>query len=292
MITALEINNPADSGVPWWKDCKHLPQSGKLEFGPGINVLFGANGSGKSAILQALARSLHCHQGGMQAVSQTSLGFEGGEKFGLLPRHDGGPVLFHDPGQAAGLIGGGFDDDFFSVGLSNAMFKGSAGQTTLMRGQSALDSLFRDVAVPPLDWKLGKELVTRRYPDVVSFLAGNIEGPASAAAAKVPTLLLDEPERSLSLPYQQIFWEKVLLSVFRRRKKNPIQVIVATHSIFALDLPVHYIEVEPGSLKAARDAIEQSWVAAKLMGKAVQEERRRAQAAEVENTTEEEADVP
>ena len=59
----------------------------------------------------------------------------------------------------------------------------------------------------------------------------------------VPTLLFDEPDRSLDIPLQARFWELMALVGIRRER----QIIAASHSVFALGLPgVNYIEVVPG----------------------------------------------
>ena len=62
-------------------------------------------------------------------------------KSGITFEHDGHGVRHFDPSHAAGLLGGGsaFDDDFFSSGVMNAMFKGSAGQTTGFRFDELLN---------------------------------------------------------------------------------------------------------------------------------------------------------
>ena len=66
------------------------------------------------------------------------------------------------------------------------------------------------------------------------------------------TVLLDEPDKSLSIPNQQALWTQSLPGLARH-----CQVIVATHSPFALaaPAPVTVIEFEPGYVEACRAAV-------------------------------------
>jgi predicted ATPase len=64
------------------------------------------------------------------------------------------------------------------------------------------------------------------------------------------TVMMDEPERSYDLPLQATVWR------FLRAQSTRIQFIVASHSVFALNIPeAHYIELESGYLEAAKAAV-------------------------------------
>ncbi len=61
-----------------------------------------------------------------------------------------------------------------------------------------------------------------------------------------PTLLLDEPSRSLDIPTEALFWGNTPVNC----EKKDFQCIAATHSPFALLLKnVHYIETKPGYIE-------------------------------------------
>lgn len=258
MIHSLEINNIAESGTPWWASCTKLPQKGSMYFEPGLNIIFSQNGDGKSTILAAIAHALQCLQGGVQVVTPDFLSYSGGRKRGILPRHDGGKIVYFDPGKAVGLLLGLFDYDFLSDGVFNSTYKGSSGMTTLARGDKALRPLFQGTEVPELRWKADKG----REKDLAAFLEGNLDSPPER---KIPTILLDEPDRSLSLKNQALFWRRLVEGFRYRPPDDQVQVIVATHSIFALGMPVNYIELSPGEVEDASRAVRSSHLVSDML---------------------------
>ena len=132
MITELAINDVNRSCVIHARNVPFFQNRTSVEFKPGLNILFGGNGSGKSTILTSMARMLHCEQGGRTCVTGDSLyavyqvpmadpASRHGEKSdtmgdGILPVHDGQCVLYLDPSKAIGLAGGSFDYDFMTEG--------------------------------------------------------------------------------------------------------------------------------------------------------------------------------
>jgi hypothetical protein len=207
------------------------------------------------------ALSLAAEQGGVSTVTQDWLrnvvtgGFGGDAKVGTLLEginvvHDGQPVMYGNPRNAVGLIGGGFDDDFFSQGVEAAMYKGSTGYTTMKR-------LHRMIAVSQND---------APFPEKIDFRAGvtsvsdtwkpRLDAALKLLEAQIPkgpkTLIFDEPESGLAIPAQGNLFNLL----FKAARKNGFQIIVATHSPFSLCLPdANYIEMTPDYLKYAQDAI-------------------------------------
>lgn len=255
MIHSFEILNPDKTHIPWLAKVPALAKPRKFEFKPGLNILWGRNGSGKSTVLKAMARLLHCEQGGQPCVTQTSIStlvehFRFSDKKAMqdLPKavtlhHDGQGVRCFDPGNAVGLMGGGaaFDDDFFSMGVSNAMFKGSAGQQTMFRFDAVAGAIL-DKKVPKVEWKFGKN-VNSTWTEYVKVAETFLKGEGEPGQ---PTILLDEPERSYDLPKQINVWR------FIRAYSSEVQFIVASHSLYALRIPeAHYIELDEGYLTDA-----------------------------------------
>jgi predicted ATPase len=248
--------------VKWLSSVEAFKKPCTFEFKPGLNVLWGRNGSGKTSLTKVLARLFHCEQSNHPIVTQESLtDLVGGSfvdtidlKAGLKITHDGQGVRHFDPGHAVGLMGGGaaFDWDFGMEGIANTMFKGSAGQTTMFR----FDRLVNEIVageVPEVEWKFSRENLRGSWADraklATFFLKGNAEkGP--------PTILLDEPERSYDLNAQVGVWR------FLRAHADQIQFIVASHSLFALKIPdAHYIELSPRYLAGSEAVLEilQKW---------------------------------
>ena len=262
MIHSLDIKHPANTPLKWLGQVESLKAPRNFTFTPGLNILWGRNGSGKSTVLKLMARVLHCEQGGGPLISETSLsdlcarinmyrGKEGLTKDLILGsmvlRHDGQGVRLFDPGKAVGLTGGSFDYDFGMAGIQNTMFKGSAGQTTMFRFEEILSQCVDGKPAPEIRSKISRDRVNDLWQDrfdlAEAFLKGNAEkGPA--------TVMLDEPERSFDLPLQAQCWR------FIRAAARTHQIIVASHSVFALNIPeANYIQMEPEYLAASQRAV-------------------------------------
>ena len=287
MIDALTIQSRKESCMPWVEQLDYFKRNPETTFKPGLNILFGGNGSGKSTVLQLLAQSLAAAQGGTSVVTSSWMhdlfGFGSDEvKLPCQVVHDGQPVMFFDARAKEGLIGGAFDDDFFSLGIANTMAKGSTGQLGLRRLDRLLRVLIADIkgpqeAEPPaeekpkrrgkkndaakaapkaqdgfpeaIEWRVNRKSVNdtwkARLDQVEALFAPKREvGPR--------TFIFDEPESGFSLPWQAGLWA----NVFSKVDPAKHQVIIATHSPFALGIPgAHYIEMSPGYLSEAQVAV-------------------------------------
>jgi energy-coupling factor transporter ATP-binding protein EcfA2 len=258
VIDRLVIVDPNNTVIPWWANIKAFQGKTEFTFKPGINVLWGRNGSGKSSLVKMLARLTHCEQGGVSKVTSESLRefrpIGGGPRTGQQLVSDGKGVWHCDPSVAVGLIGGAFDYDFMDMGVRNTMFKGSHGETTLMRVFEILKGM-KERKVPTIEYKSGKP--TKPGVKADRWQKENYENWLEATKylredskeSGPPTVLLDEPDRSMDIPTQLRFWDTLTAHA-----KN-YQMIVATHSMFALDVPgANYIEVDFGYLNECRRA--------------------------------------
>jgi len=269
MISAIEVTDPMRSSVHWWDKVAWLKGRQRIDFKPGLNILWGPNGSGKSTVLTLIARMLHCEQGGVSCVTSRSIEnaftvagtSRNGDRtetlpVGVVPVHDGQPAMHFDPSHAVGLECGGaaIDWDFSNMGIANTMFQGSSGQTVMMRINTILGAIIRPTEFPKtIEWKHPLVEPTERPTDkwrmkaweVAQFLKGTIERGQ-------PTVLLDEPDRSLSLKTQAGLWQNLA-----KRYAGNIQIIAASHSPLALKLPgANYIEIEPGYLAECERVME------------------------------------
>lgn len=245
MIHGIRVNNtdPKQTVCPWWHEVPWLKGKTEIPLGPGLNVIFGRNGSGKSTVLSTIAKLLCCETGDRQLIGQWTTrdlyeghGDKGTLKLGVEPLHDGSPIVHFDPSKTVGLFGGAFDWDFGDMGIRNAMFKGSSGQTSLMRMDTCLAAALKG-KWPKVEWKIPKD----RFNDLVKFLEGD--------GTKVrPTLLMDEPSRSLDLRT-----EIRLFQLLQKIADSGVQVIIATHSVFALHMDgANFIETEAHYVEDAR----------------------------------------
>lgn len=250
MITKLTINDPAKLPIKWWEKAECLKKIKTLEFKPGLNVLWGRNGSGKSSVLALLAKFFHAEQGRYTFISRESLsefvpyGTKPIEVFGSATiEHDSQGVMYFNPDHRPGLVGGmaGFDYDFMDAAMGNIFVKGSCGELEMYQLNQCLAAI-KDGKRIDVKFKHKKEESERQY--LQEFLKGNIPDGQ-------PTFLLDEPERSCDLPVQ-----KALMN-FLQKRATDVQIIVASHSVFAANIPgANYIEFSEGYLAKCRDVIE------------------------------------
>lgn len=248
MIYKLRVVDPTKAALPWWSEVEWLKGRTEINFGPGLNILFGKNGSGKSTVLKGIAKMLCCLDGDQQLVGDHTC-FDFSEydavlkeyriKMGVVPEHDGSPIMHFDPSQKVGLVGGGFDWDFMDSGLRNTMFKGSAGQTCIMRMNRALSIALGHAEWPEVIWK------GRQRPELVALFKGD-------GKRVRPTLLMDEPSSNLDLRT-----EIRLMEILQKIADSGVQIIVATHSVFALHFKgARYINTSPGYSDLSRIDVE------------------------------------
>ncbi len=250
MIYSLDIKDPSKTPISWLGAVPALMTPRRFVFNPGLNVLWGRNGSGKTTLIKLIATLLHCEQGSVPLVTHTSLHSLVGTrepaqiKSAIQLEHDGQGVRHLDAGHTVGLIGGkaAFDWDFGSEGISNVMFRGSAGETTIRNVSRIFDAVVRG-QVPKVEWKCERRKVKPGLELADHFLRGNAKkGP--------PTVILDEPERSNDLNTEVGVWR------FLRAFSPRVQFIVASHSLFALRIPeASYIELSPGYLDGSVKAL-------------------------------------
>lgn len=280
---------------PWVAESEFLKKDRSISFKPGLNIIFGPNGSGKSSLLQMMGMTMAAVQGGRSCVTSSWIydlvGFHGKEHGipGKL-RHDGQPIMYFDARAKEGIVGGSFDDDFFSLGFENSMRRGSTGQLVLarldrmlsiLRGAPVVGEVPSATTTKPKKKTSGAPVSKRNpgrrasestsnasihsFPTEIEYKVTRGDNSVWAAKLKIleglfiasispgpKTMLFDEPESGFSIDWQARFWSGL------RDKVNPqeFQVIVATHSPFALGIEgANYIEMEEGYIKQSKNAL-------------------------------------
>lgn len=249
MITELNFksNVPRTSslyhGLEYARDLPAFQGGKTFTFNPGVNIIYGENGCGKSTILKILALTLAAKQGGRSVVTSDWHHSAKNEDnvFGVI--HDGQPVLSCDTNIDVGLIMGHFDDDFFEAGLEATLRRDSSGWTRLNRMKHVLNAL-KD---------------TKNFPEHIEIKGynKNITLP-DVLKATIPvgqrTILIDEPESALSFSAQQ----NIIRFIIQNAKDNDYQVIMATHSPFILeycnsdDITFHSLSKDPHYLMSSQ----------------------------------------
>lgn len=252
MIDGLVINDPNDTPIKWWGKNEALKNLASAKFSPGLNILWGKNGAGKSSLLTLMARLFHAEQSRFSVVTTSSISelysATGKRPKGIEVIHDGQGIAYFDPQHKVGLVGGmaGFDDDFFSEGVAAMFNRGSSGQT-VSSGLGEIFAKLKDKATLNPEFRIKKgsvnSLWAKRAEAIESFFSPSME------KGKI-TILLDEPDRSLDIPTQKLIWRGL------RNLSQKYQLIVASHSTFAVDVKdAIYIELSSGYLAECREAI-------------------------------------
>ena len=234
-----------------------------FEFTPGLNIIFGPNGSYKSVCLNTIKAYCGIPKGGWSRINDPSqLGTTSKGQFPFAYRAftpgncdawvgwDGTPSFFNDGDIKV-------DATFFwdkerqsADGITTEAEQFDALATKPSSGQyriQRINKIMQVIQTPP---------DLSRVPDHVydkQKAAAEIEYLASLPRKGPMTLLFDEPERAIALPKA-----KELFEIFVTLSKS-FQIIMATHSPFILFVKeANIIDMEPGYSDTCREIIKEA----------------------------------
>lgn len=262
MISEIVFGNIAKSKMfSYAAEVAFFKANKKIVFPPGLTILFGPNGCGKSTILKIIGLCLAAEQGGLSVVTQGWLQTVIDSSFGpglktkqssvLAPikvKHDGQPILFGNPRNSVGVRSGRIDDDFFSQGMLNATARDSTGEATMRKLRGMLAALHKDVGFPEeIERRVDAKSVNSVWKEKLA-MADVLLAPSIPKGQR--TQIFDEPESGLALPVQGNLFDML----HQTAAHNDFQVIVASHSPACLGLAgVNYIDMTPGYLAHSLD---------------------------------------
>ncbi len=246
---------------PHWDSVAFLKDKESIKFSPGLNILFGGNGSGKSTIVNTLAHLMHCEQGGFQKLTEQSFRMVTkriGDGFDLVDQtviHDGMDTRFVSAERLVGTeLGSQLDYDFIEgqISFMRAKNEMSSGQLSFVKVNRLFSEPWRK---GPAEQKISSKGVNGMWKGPLEKVETFLKGTPREDEPFRMCFLLDEPDRSLDFKKQAMLWE----ALRSHNTTGMAQFIVATHSPFALDLPeANYIETEPGALDSMRGVLS-SW---------------------------------
>lgn len=257
MIYELVIENPEATPISHWHYVPFLSEPKTIEFKPGLNILFGQNGTGKSTVIDGMSRLLHCRETNWPVVTKTSVAlFARSDGFladGLSLHHDGQPARYLGI-QPSSVVPEEKAVQKVQLAMKESVTKGRT-STKMSSGQASIAKLIRF---------LKHDAVKTRYKFKSSGISPAMRETWEAAVAslkagkvrpgnpKQQVVLLDEVDHNLDFAHQAMVW-RMLRTLVAEGKH---QIIIASHSPFAVNVPgAHYIETSPGYLDAARAAL-------------------------------------
>jgi energy-coupling factor transporter ATP-binding protein EcfA2 len=233
-----------------------------FNFTDGLNVLFGSNGCGKSTLMKCMKAYCCLQHGGWSAISDfNKLGAGGVGNFPFVYRAftptgecdtrvdwDGTATFYNDSDMRIDDMSWFFNKDILKQeGLTTeaeqmdfVAKRPSSGQTRIKK----LNKIFNIAKNPPKFWETTPNNNRYEHMEVayVTSLPRN---------GKV-TILLDEPEKSLSIPKQ------IELFKFLKEFQNDLQIIISTHSPFILfEDGINIIEMEENYIQTCKDVIKE-----------------------------------
>jgi energy-coupling factor transporter ATP-binding protein EcfA2 len=254
MIYELCIDDPKHTPVPHWHKVKFLKGQDRIEFKPGLNIIYGPNGSGKSTLLTGLAILMHCWHSNWPRVSKESI-MDFFRPVGLC----GGMVLEHDgsPARYLGVEPPGFPPEkgVEKVALSLKSSTDMRGKSTnnMSHGQATVSHLIRFLKAKPerVRYSFTRAKATAKWAPIYEVGIESIKNVRKQRGVpKQQVILLDEIDRSLDFAKQAGVWKQL------RHLATDHQIIIASHSPFAVSVPgAHYIETTPHYLQNSRKAL-------------------------------------
>jgi predicted ATPase len=228
-------------------------------FTKGLNVLFGPNGCGKSTLLGILGAYSGTRAGWSKFMSPMILSGKK-ELYPEIFKHDspggcqakvvwdGSPSFLTSPEvrKSPGGVEESQDGVFSTKDVMREMFsRPSSGEMGIFHLKKMFEVLSRppDLTMLPKDYMKANDLWKGAMDSFKAYvMALPKNGP--------PTILLDEMDRSLTIPNQVKLWSSVLPEAARR-----FQVIIATHCPYALVYADNVVELQEGYVDECREAV-------------------------------------
>lgn len=261
MIESISTDISKSKMFKYAKDLEVFKNNERIEFKPGLNILFGWNGSGKSTVLKIIGHTMAAVQSGSSVITARHLRETTDYIFGeskvidtinIDVVHDGQSITYKDFNHEEHH----FDDDFFGMSVDDMFTRSgkSTGEIVLI-GTSKIIKLVKDSASidKAIRYVRDGNNVTRDdfYGRINEVWQSKLEVSENRLKPKLDklgqyTILLDEPDSNTGFVPQMSIWD------FFKKKSvvDKFQLIVATHSVASLGIKgANYIDFDKGEYR-------------------------------------------
>ena len=244
MVDNIKITSGYPLGIVSIKDDKTKVFPKKVEFRPGMNILFGPNGCGKSTIIKTIAANAMTVRGwssmnfgplkmgldksdaNVKKFIEKELGFKSNMKFD-------GPVYYHNDFDMSKYAGWKTDGSGIGQGLANAESYMVERMDNRMRSSGEAEMAIQGSTLVNLlngSWAFDRERELNEVESRRSAWGELLDVQLEYAnqtwlRGGAPTLLLDEPELHLSFETMEGLFTRILPKFIEKG----YQVIIATH---------------------------------------------------------------
>lgn len=235
------------------KDIKFLNR--KIKFKLGLNVIIGANGTGKTTLINTLAKLFFAYQqgyskfNGLGDFSDLFKTFDKELSFSDLIEHNGSPLLFNRRFDTGYFDDNNFQDSFDSIMSQNRTSSGELQLSEYSKVVSnfkqlkSFNKLIEDFSKRVNDYYTDRIIIWKKWLDV-----------GKVSDEKIITILLDEPTSNMDILRKFEFW-----NVIKTQPKDHIQLIITTHDVTPFlisDIKMNIIETEKDYTNKIKESLK------------------------------------
>lgn len=233
MLRSLKINKLEE----YPQHCiKNIVQ--KFNFDKGLNIIVGSNGSGKSTILKFIKASYGIND--VHKSSKYNVDSSSDCKNGVMEKDI--ELVRHCT----------FDKDIQVAIDCDRFYHNTGMRSPFITNFSTIDtvSFYNSNCMSSGEHKMSSQSYLQQFIESMKWLPSKYSDFYESLQDRTPLLLFDEPTLGMSPEVERMFFKYML------EWSTNFQIIIASNSIFMLDLPCNFIEIEKGYIDKQKKFIK------------------------------------